>query len=489
MSRRDPSAVIACAALLAAAAAGCVRTPHGAAAPEPGPAAARAPAARAPAAPVDAGPAPAPVDEASGPEPELAAGPTRYPDGTVHSPLTEAVSRRVREIRAAAPGRQDRVFMKVGSSETVDLRYLRCFSGAEGSPFVVDLGPAERLRPTLEHFRQGDAGGRGTRRVNPFVRVSEAAKVGQSAAWAYAGARSPVAREIAAIDPAWAIVAFGSNDLNHGVSPLAALWPYHQHLTALIDRLAGAGVVPIVLGPSPRADSKAAARWAVVYDDVTRAVAESRQVPFVDLIEASVDLPGHGLVKDGVHGNAFTPPTRRGGVQPCVLTPEGLQFHYNVRNLVTLEALDRARRASEGDSAALEPPPLPAIGGSGSASDPVAVDRFPFSHVARFDPAAGEGVVYRLDLDAPRALRLMAFHEAGAAGRATLCATGPDPAPGACLARRDRVLASTFPRPAGVSHVIVSAAPDRRGRAAPGEILVVFEACADGDPDCAGPLR
>ena len=101
----------------------------------------------------------------------------------------------------------------------------------------------------------------------------------------------------------------------------------------------GQGMVPIITGILPRNDSAEADLWVATYNAVIRGMAQSRGIPFVDLELAVRDLPNRGLSSDGLHAN-----TAPGG--PCDLSAVGLNYGYNQRNLITMQALDRARRAA-----------------------------------------------------------------------------------------------------------------------------------------------
>ena len=346
---------------------------------------------------------------------------TRYPTNVVHSPITASVIQSIREIASEQDEAARRVFMKLGASESADRRSLYCFGGGGGggSPFYeVELGAREDLSETLEHFRSGDVRGR-----NPFSRKSRATVVGRSAVWAITGNRPPLVREMGYVNPAWAVVTFGINDLNLGSTPRDAVWGFQENLSQLLDRIIEAGVVPIVMGVSPRNDSKIASRWNATFAAVQRGLAEARQVPYVDLQQAMAELPGQGVVADGVHGTVFT--GDRGAVQPCVFTEDALQFHYNVRNLETLDALDRARRAlADGTVSVGEP--VPPLQGVGTLESPFLIDSLPFTHVGDtsssdqrlFDeyPSCGDGqnesgpeAFYRLDIEEDQRLRILLF--------------------------------------------------------------------------------
>ena len=258
-------------------------------------------------------------------------GATRYPAGSLPSPLTEGVVSRLRAVLARGGGRPD-VFAKIGDSNTSTPSFLRCFTSR-----AVRLGERGELEATRAFFARTPADGV----HGSFDRVSSAAKIG----WlthqvlgppaGSAAAGSPLATELAATRPGFAVVMLGTNDNR----PIGAEL-FAQSLRELVDRSLAAGVVPLLTTIPPRADGRFAAARVPGLNAVVRAVAEERQVPLVDLFAALDRLPPKGLMTDGVHLASFGGATPR----PCDLGARALQKGMNVRNLLTLEALDRMRR-------------------------------------------------------------------------------------------------------------------------------------------------
>lgn len=248
-----------------------------------------------------------------------------YPPGARHSPITASVVQAIAEISGDRPGSED-VFAKVGDSMTVDASALSCFAGDD-----VDLGEHEALRGALEWFRGGDAAG-----DTPFDRDSDAAKIGMSVGWVLDG---PLDQELAAIGPRYALVQYGTNDLQLGTTPLTAIWAFGEGMLELSDRLTAHGVVPLWTTIPPRLDSAGLDAWVPTYNAVIRGVAQASQTPLMDLHGA---LGGEGLTGDGVHLAALD------GWRGCLLTDEGLEHGNNIRNLLWLEALDRVLAARDG---------------------------------------------------------------------------------------------------------------------------------------------
>ena len=332
---------------------------------------------------------------------------TRYPAGAAHSPLTATVASRLQAVLAGSTQRRD-VFAKIGDSITVDPNFVGCFA-RDGE---TDLGASAALEPTRQYFKKTLADATAT----SFDRVSLAATVGWSSSDALAGAPNAVDREITAATPGLAVVMFGTNETAE-----TGVHPFEKNLGSITDMLLGRGVIPILSTIPPRGDSAVADALVVEMNAVVRAVAESRQVPYMDLWQRLTPLGAGGLAGDGVHLSVYV----QGGVRGCILTDAGLMKGVNQRNRITLEALDRVRRFVV-DGAAPEPEP-PALRGSGTWDDPIIVDRVPFvdsgttsgaeSRFATYACGAqnegGPERVYKITLGAPTMLRARVYVDTG----------------------------------------------------------------------------
>lgn len=329
-----------------------------------------------------------------GPRPEL------YPSDRTLSPITANVGGVLRSIVEVAP-REDRVFAKIGASATASTSFLRCFVGDD-----VDLGGRDHLWSTIDHFAHDLGDG-----TTSFDRSSLCAVPGWSAGKAVGGDPSPLDQELAAIDPRFAVVMYGTNDIN-----LGNIHAYGANLLDLTDTLILGGVIPLLTSVMPRDDDPAADAKVPAYNAVVRAVAQSRQVPFIDFHRELLGLSDHGLGGDGIHRSTFS-----GGA--CVLTPEGLEYGYNIRNLITLESLDRARRVAVDGVEELDPS-VHVLAGAGGQSSPYRIPFLPFGDArdTRSDGSreidvydgcdadqdeSGPELYYRIHLDAPQTLRAM----------------------------------------------------------------------------------
>jgi hypothetical protein len=409
---------------------------------------------------------------------------TRYFQEQPLSPITEAVAEEMREIRAASDTPDDLVFMKVGASGTVSRNLLYCFGG--GDQYALEWAGRDHFHDTVEFFRMGDAGG-----DTPFDRDTEAAVVGRTARWVISGDPSPLEREIEAINPRFAFVNYGTNDMGGGSTYASALPPFYENFSALMDQLIARGIIPIITGLNPRSDRVGAARWVATYNTVVRGVAEALQIPFIDIYLVSKELAGLGLLGDGLHGNVYR---AEGRSQPCWFGDDGLEYNYNHRNLLSIQGLHHVRRTVLEGAPAPDDRGLPPLQGQGSPSTPIIIDGLPFTHVTdtrggttewdeypscdRGQDESGPEVVYELTLEEATPLRL------GVLDRGTVdidihLLSGPGTED--CLVRHDRLIEGTF---AAGRYLISLDSYVSNGEAHQGEYLFFALRCEDGDPDC-----
>jgi lysophospholipase L1-like esterase len=358
----------------------------------------------------------------------------RYVEGPKHSPVTSEVVAHLRAIAALNGSRTANVLSKVGDSNTVNTGYLNCFAGT-----AVDLAGRTQLDAALTHFKGGMVMG-----SSAFTRTSQAATIGWSAQSAIAGSPSPVQQEIDTANPRYATVMFGTNDVGFANPDL-----YGRSMVTLIDTLSMQGVVPIITSVPPRDDSATADAWVPRYNLVARAIAQSRKIPFVDLHQQLLPVPLHGLSGDGVHLSTYF---TSAGARGCVFAAAGLDFGQNVRNLATLEALDRAWRAVESNTASDST--APRILGTGLPGDEVVISSLPFvdARDTRIDGAAniasypgcnatqnesGREVLYRLEVT--QALNLRAFVVSLGTSDVDLHLLS-SPSGAGCLQRNDKVI-------------------------------------------------
>jgi peptidoglycan/LPS O-acetylase OafA/YrhL len=369
-----------------------------------------------------------------------------YPEGQRHSPITSAIAARLQSIAGAT--QNARVFAKVGDSITVSTDFLSCFDGGN-----VDLAGRSDLASTVSYFMGGNAAG-----ASPFGRVSLAAKGGTTASDAMTGAPSPLEQELTALAPKIDVVMFGTNEARYG-------WSYDEfgtHLWNLIDTSIGRGVVPVMSTIPANTGYPAADARVSTFNRIIRAIAQGRGVPLVDFHRELASLPNRGISSDGLHPST----SPNGG---CVLNSAGLQYGYNVRNLITLEALTRTNAALAGTA----PDSAPAFTGSGTEADPFTsslplVDlgdtRTASPHVDHgCGASSGHEVVYRVTLASAATIDVQLVDRPGTDVDVRIVANGT------CLAAGDSTASATVP--AGPVDVLV----DARSAATEGEYLLVIQ--------------
>lgn len=415
-------------------------------------------------------------------DPQGPYAPIHYPAGRVHSPITPFVADRLRSYATRSDAQREDVFLKAGASSTVSPNTLYCFETND----AVDLAAHAHLADALAFFQGGDASG-----SSPFGRDTLAAESGRSAQWVQQGSPSPLDQELAVIDPRLAVIHYGTNDMNLGATYGSAMVPYYDAMMPIVDRLLEGGTVPVLYGITRRADNPAAQLWIPAYNAVIRGMAQSRQVPFIDLFEAIDPLPEHGLSGDGIHLHSF-------GQGACLFTDEGLAWGYNMRNLVSLQMLDRMMAVLVDDATALDDE-APVLEGDGSLEDPFRIESFPFAHTADTSDAmtstidvyppcddadeSGPELRYRLVLDEPTALRILALDQD--AVDVDVHVLPADGGGESCIARANRQIEGELS--AGSWDIVVdsfASGPDVFS----GEFLLVVLPCEPGDEACAGAL-
>ena len=408
--------------------------------------------------------------------------PVLYSDGWVRSPIAPSVVKAMREIAERQADRDDRTFIKVGDSHTVNTNFMRCFA-SDGD---IDLDGRSHLSAAITAFRAGTE--------NSFSRTSLAAKVGMSASWALAAdatGLTPVDQEIGALNPRFALVSYGTNDMQSwGEGPYLhqnAVWAFYKNMSALLDHLIEQGIVPIVTGLLPRGDSAKfpdAPLWVPAYNALTRGMAEARQIPWFDMYGATKDIPGQALAADGLHGNASP--------HPCDFSPSELTYNYNLRNLHNMELLNDAYRSVVLGEGAPDTEGMAHLSGTGAPDDPFEIERLPFTH--RADTAAspvseidaypacstadesGAELYYRLTLARAANLRLLVFSEGSA--DIDLHVLSPSGAGAAgCIARHDKIIQRRFDP--GTHDIVLDSYAGKVGRYQ----LLILE-CEAGDPSC-----
>lgn len=284
--------------------------------------------------PVDNGPPP--VD--SGPPPPVDAGPTRCdsppPEVLASQPaFSPAVIARIRALRAAGVARGNRldVLAKIGDSIT------------EAGGFLTDLGmgwyelgPYACLEPTVAFFRRTAV----PNAVNSLARSSVCAMGGWLSDNALQGdPMSPLRAELNAIRPGYAVIMYGTNDLDRGSA--AGLETNLERMAQICEDF---GTVPVLSTIPDRLDQAAPASRVAGYNERIRGVAAARNLPLIDYWAAMRPLPRNGIEEDGIHPSVYR---RDGSAEAGYFTDEGTRFGYNMRNLTTMMMMHRLRALSQ----------------------------------------------------------------------------------------------------------------------------------------------
>lgn len=224
---------------------------------------------------------------------------------------------------------RDRVFMKVGDSISYTGHFLR--SLGLGRYAQIGEPHASKLAATYFFFKQSIAS---DGHWNSYSHYSKATVIG-ARVWDPAGT-SLMKQEFYILKPRIALIMFGTNDVAFN-----DLNKFKKAYATLLDWLLAKGVFPIVYTIPPREDQWYLFRRVDVYNDAIKQLARSRRVLLVDYYKVMLALPSHGLSTDRIHPSVCQ---GHGGWGSGVLTAKCLQYGYNMRNLLTLQALDKARR-------------------------------------------------------------------------------------------------------------------------------------------------
>lgn len=247
----------------------------------------------------------------------VSAYPMRYPTDRTLSPIDERLAGGLREVVARGDGEPD-VFMKVGASASQSTSFLYCFAGNQ-----IDLDGRTTLEDTLAFFRAGMI-----ESTTPFDRASLSTLAGRGAAWALTGEPSPLDQELAIAKPRYAVLMYGTNDIEQ-----TNVFAYANSLLDITDALLDVGVIPMWTTIMPRDDDPVSDLEVPVFNLAMRAVAEARQVPLIDFHRELMPLPEHGLGPDNIH-----PSTAPGG--------RASSMRQGSRTATTFGTSSRSRRST-----------------------------------------------------------------------------------------------------------------------------------------------
>lgn len=341
-------------------------------------------------------------------------GQTRYFKERNLSAVTTAVVNNIRSIIAAGAvkGRHLTRFIKIGDSITAsnneshttpNSKFLCQFvcpdytSLSKSWDFTRNLDIFKSvLSPALLYFL-ADTLQNG---VSSFNRPSAAAKVSMNADWATSDNPSPVRREIDTMSPQFAVIMYGANDASGYGTMYNVLDSYMHSMKKIVDTCILSGVVPILTATCPRLDKL---EITLAMSHLVRCLAQQYQVPFIDYHRAMMPLPSYGLGDDGVHPNSFD------YNKVCWLTTEGLKNGYNMRNLLTLQMLDKMYRIATTSVTSIDAE-TPVLAGTGTSSDPYIIDSIAFVD-AQATTALKPAAYYKIVVADTLALRALVTYQ------------------------------------------------------------------------------
>jgi lysophospholipase L1-like esterase len=272
-----------------------------------------------------------PADRASPPDVVTPPDVPSTPDTTTMVPTFDAATiAHVREVRTrgVARGMRLNVFAKIGDSITESASFLSDIGFG-----WYELGSWTSLEPTVRYFSTQTITGS----ANSFNRASVCAMGGWVSQYALSGdPDSALRRELDATRPAYAMVMYGTNDLDRYSTAV-----FRTNMERIVDIIEANGTVATISTIPDRLDRPDAGALVPMFNQTIRDIAAARHLPLMDYWAALQPLPRRGVDTDGIHPSPYV--TASGGTACGVLTTAGLRAGYNMRNLVALVLLDRLR--------------------------------------------------------------------------------------------------------------------------------------------------
>lgn len=235
-------------------------------------------------------------------------------------PVVPQLSRQMLEIYAQGQGmgRDPRTVSIVGDCESSSDWFLKDFS--KGDRFY-NLGPYEGLQETIDYFNPSlgyasYAALRGATAVTVLTPLWADPKVCNKG-------ETPLGCEYRVHNPAFAIIALGTNDVHKGEQ-------FEPKMREIIEYTLAQGIVPILVTKADNLEGDESINFTIAK------LASEYSLPVWNFWAAVQPLPGQGLQPDGAHltfaSNFFD-------------NPKKLQSAWPVRNLTALQTLEAMRLA------------------------------------------------------------------------------------------------------------------------------------------------
>jgi hypothetical protein len=439
----------------------------------------------------------------------------RYPDNAIQSPLPKVAADRLRALAAIGmqKGLSPNIATKAGDGNSDHDWFLGCFSATHTPPF----GNHPELDAAREHFK-ASFGQYADNSVYPPKNLCLATddsdgSAGGTLDWIIGGATPLYAQEITRTKALFMPELFGMLDMGGNRQNGTAddvreeRWrKIHQNLVAFTDGVIAEGAIPMLtsnLGyPTPSPVMYA----TETMNQIIRAVAQSRQVPFIDFYLAAWPAPDHGTASGGVHFSLWKGSLDQNDT--CTLTDDALTAGMNVHNFVALQALSRMKEVIVDGKDSLDAD-QPALTGSGTTADPVAIPELPFSSAGDVTKApsnafadwsacgggneTGGEYVYQFTTDKPIAVRALVLGDKGHDGcNSPTCDNVKDyglhilkggTTADHCIKTNNTMLEGTLS--AGTYAFVVD---NYAGVPKSNDFVFSLMACHDGDTACATPL-
>jgi hypothetical protein len=444
------------------------------------------------------------------------AGTVLYTRDRLQSPINDELAARLTAIAPAGTSLRGNVFMKIGDSITAGDGLLGDFGtgiiDGNGHSWETNIlfGSRPDLKSLVQFFRTGLIPASGSEGC--LERSSLAAKVGEAAGWATAGAPSALQQEYTVAQPRYAVIMYGSNDIGWyqggEYGHVFQLTSYQTGMLRIVDDCLARGVIPI-LTTMPLHESYLP--YVPCFAEMVRSIAQGRRVPLIDFnraMAASGPEFNFGLGSDGVH------PRPEAYNTAAWLDAESLHHGTNLRNLLTLDALARMKTLVV-DGAAAPDAIVSRLPGSGTPATPFLIPGVPFAdfrdthdapssaldgYAGSSVPVPGPEYVYRLVVQSRSILRILAIDKGAAAVRLHLL--GATVAASGCLEDDDAMILREFEP--GTYHIVVdsrspmggefsllvlddgevpTAATNLAGKVtAPGKVTIAWDAATGIDP-------
>lgn len=249
-------------------------------------------------------------------------------------PVLSGVGWRARQIFASGQGNRPNVFSKVGDCLTETQAFLHGF----GSGQYALSDENAHLQETIAFFLVSPREGL----TDSFTASSLAVEDGFNAAtvldplWADPAlcqpGESPLLCEYRLSRPSVALIMLGTVDIQASYTPAQ----FRVNLSKVVQTTAAQGIIPVLTTFPSHPDFK----WgqSLEFNAAIVDVARAQGIPLINLWLATRDLPNYGLSGDNWHpsfsGDYFI---HLDGNAPA-------RFGHALRNLLTLQMLDRLRR-------------------------------------------------------------------------------------------------------------------------------------------------